>query len=163
MKRPDKVAMANERLLRELDEVKKLRAALLEAGQQRAATSGILQSISRSPSGVQPVFDSIAANARRLCQGHFCAVFRFDGELIHLAGEDGAAYRQGFPMRPGMNSAMGRAVLGRDVAHIPDAHADPEYGMLGLARAITFRAALARHLHVRSEEHTPELQSPYAI
>jgi len=149
MKRPDKVAMANERLLRELDEVKKLRAALLEAGQHQAATSGILQSISRSPSDVQPVFDSIAANARRLCQGHFCAVFRFDGELIHLAGHDGlssegsAAYRQGFPIRPGMNSAMGRAILGRDVAHIPDVHADPEYGMLGLARAITFRAVVA--------------------
>ena len=38
---------------------------------------------------------------------------------------------------------MGRAILSRDLAHIPDVQADPEYGMLGLARAITFRAVVA--------------------
>ena len=130
-------------------QIETLQAALLEAGQHQAATSAILQSISRSASDVQPVFDTIAVNARRLCEGHFCAVFRFDGEFIHLAGHDGlsvegaAAYRQGFPIRPSTNSAMGRAILSRDLAHIPDVQADPEYGMLSLARAITFRAVVA--------------------
>jgi len=136
----------NEPLLKQIDT---LQAALLEAGQHQAATSAILQSISRSPSDVQPVFDTIAVNARQLCEGHFCAVFQFDGEFIHLAGHDGlsaegaAAYRGGFPIRPSRNSAMGRAILSRDLAHIPDVQADPEYGMLSLARAITFRAVVA--------------------
>ncbi len=49
------------------------------------ATSEILQVISRSPTDVQPVFDTIAERAMRLCDAAIGAVFMFDGALIHLS------------------------------------------------------------------------------
>jgi signal transduction histidine kinase/DNA-binding response OmpR family regulator len=124
-------------------------ADLTEALEQQAAMANILRMISSSPTDVQPVFDMIAENARRLCDGHFCAVFRFDGELIHLAGHSGlspegaAAYQRGFPIRPGRDSAIGRAILDRSLAQIPDVQTDPEYGQLTIARAVTFRGIVA--------------------
>ncbi len=130
-------------------ELAEANAALTEVLEQQAATSAILRIISRSPTDVQPVFDMIADNAQQVCAGQFCAVFRFDGELIHLAGHhglspDGAvAYERGFPLRPGRDSAIGRAILDRALAHIPDVQADPEYGQLTVARAVTFRAIVA--------------------
>jgi signal transduction histidine kinase len=122
-----------------------LEKRLAESLDRERATSEILRVISSSHTDVQPVFEMIAENARRLCDGHFCAVFRFDGELIHLAGHAGlnpegaAAYERGFPIRPGRDSAIGRAILERALAQIPDVQADPEYGQLTIARAVTFR------------------------
>src|SRR5262245_39738924 len=64
-----------------------LQRSLNEALEQQAATSEILRVISRSPTDVQPVFETIAASAKRLCEARECAVFRFDGELIHLVAQ----------------------------------------------------------------------------
>ena len=134
---------------KEAPRIHELEKRLAEALEQQTATSEILRVISSSPTDVQPVFDMIAENAQRLCDGHFCAVFRFDGELIHLAGHhglsaDGAvAYQRGFPLRPGRDSAIGRAILDQALAQIPDVQADPEYGQLTIARAVTFRAIVA--------------------
>src|SRR5204863_3633532 len=62
-----------------------LAAQLTEAREQQAATAEILRVISESPGDVQPVFETIAANALRLCDAKFSTCCRFDGELIHLA------------------------------------------------------------------------------
>src|SRR5262245_57668748 len=56
-----------------------------EAQEQQAATAEILRVISSSPTDAQPVFDVIVRSAVRLCDGLFGSVFRFDGELMHLA------------------------------------------------------------------------------
>src|SRR5467141_1429780 len=61
-----------------------LERALSEALEQQTATAEILRVISSSPTDVQPVFDTIVANAVRLCRAHIGAVFQFDGELLHL-------------------------------------------------------------------------------
>ena len=76
------IAIENARLLTELQAKN---ADLTEALEQQTATSEILGVISSSPTDIQPVFETIAANALRLCSATFGAVFRFDGELIHLA------------------------------------------------------------------------------
>jgi hypothetical protein len=52
---------------------------------QQTATSEILRVISQSPTEVQPVFDAIVRSAVPLCDAMLGAVFRFDGELMHLA------------------------------------------------------------------------------
>jgi len=57
---------------------------LNEAREQQVATADVLKVISRSPTDVQPVFDMIAERARRLCDGQFCFVYRFDGQLLHF-------------------------------------------------------------------------------
>ena len=95
--------------------------------------SDILRVISRSPTDVQPVFETIAESAARLCDAQFCTVFRFDGELIHFVAQHGMspeaieAQRRAFPMRPGRGSGASRAILSAAVEQIPDVEADPDY------------------------------------
>src|SRR6266851_3126415 len=64
---------------------RQLEQRLAEAMEQQAATSEILRVISRSQTDVQPVFDTIASAALKLCRASSGAVLTFDGELIHLA------------------------------------------------------------------------------
>src|ERR1700730_6647242 len=65
------IAIENVRLFDELN----------EALEQQTATSDILRILSSSLTDAQPVFDTIAKSAARLCKAQFCLVFRFDGEL----------------------------------------------------------------------------------
>jgi GAF domain-containing protein len=96
------------------------------------------------------VFETIAANALRLCNATFSVVGRFDGERIHLAAlhnldnpEGADALRRLFPMSPGREGSMARAILTRDVAYVSDVHADPDYRLHDLARAAAYRSSLA--------------------
>jgi GAF domain-containing protein len=120
-----------------------------EALEQQTATSEILRVISRSPTDVQPVFDTIADRAMRLCDGRECSVFRFDGELIHLAAlahvsaRWAGALRGAFPRPPGRGSMTARAILTRSIVHVPDCLTDPEYELTEAARASGNRSVLA--------------------
>jgi GAF domain-containing protein len=124
------IAIENARLLNELQAKN---AHLTEALEQQTATSEILRVISSSPTDVQPVFDTIASSAPRLCGANFCVLYRFDGELLHLVahhhvgGELLDLLRRLYPMRPSRQHASGRSILSRAVVEIEDAQADPEY------------------------------------
>src|SRR5260370_42355616 len=61
------IAIENVRLFKELE----------ERNRDLTATSEILRVISGSPTDVQPVFDTIAANALRLCGPTFSPIIRF--------------------------------------------------------------------------------------
>src|SRR5207244_3659414 len=76
------IAIENVRLFKELQS---RNSALSEALEQQTATSDILRAISRSQTDAQPVFDTIAAHAMKLCEAGSATVATFDGELIHLA------------------------------------------------------------------------------
>jgi PAS domain S-box-containing protein len=100
----------------------------------QTATAQTLNVMARSPSDIQPVFDTIVRSAVRLCDGLFGAVYRYDGELIHFA----AGYnvppaalgrvRDKYPVKPEDQSvASSRAVLTRSVVRIDDVMADPHY------------------------------------
>ena len=56
-----------------------------EALERQTATADILKVIASSPSDVQPVFEAIAASAKRLLGGFSAAVFRFVDGMVHLA------------------------------------------------------------------------------
>ena len=119
-----------------------------EALEQQTATSEILRVISTSPTDLQPVFETIAENAVRLCDATVSGVLRFDGALIHLA-----AYRnfspavraivpQDYPMEPTRRRMSGRAILDRTVVHAPDVLSDPDYPQ-EVARSTGWRSFLS--------------------
>jgi two-component system, NtrC family, sensor kinase len=122
---------------------------LADALEQQAATSEILRVISSSRTDVQPVFDTIAANALRLCDARFSTVFRFDGELIHIAAfrnltpEGTAAFHNAYPCPPGRGGNTQRAILTRSIVHMPDVLEDPEYVYQEAAKRANFRSALS--------------------
>src|SRR5262249_55224709 len=74
------IAMNNARLF---EEVQARTRELTESLEQQTATSDILRVIGSSPTSIQPVFDSIAANVGKFCKGLFSSLFQFDGELLH--------------------------------------------------------------------------------
>ncbi len=140
------IAIENVRLFKEL-EVRN--SDLTETLEQQTATAEILRVISSSQTDVQPVFETIAENSLRLCDATFSTVFRYDGELVHLAAlrnvtpEGAAAIRAEFPMPAGRAGASARAILTRRIVHIPDVREDPEYVLQGLAETAKFRSILA--------------------
>ena len=133
------IAIENTRLFNELQ----------ERLEQETATSEILRVISQSQRDVQPVFKTIAENARTLCEAAFVVVTRFDGKLIHLAAVEGydpegvEELHQAFPMPPNRGVAGARALLTRAVAYIPDVREDAEYPLQSLAQTAGFHSALA--------------------
>jgi two-component system NtrC family sensor kinase len=151
----DQAAMAleNTGLLTELQEKNRAlveaHAQTTEALEQQTATSEVLRVISSSPTDLQPVFDTIAEHAMRLCHALHGVVLRFDGELIHLValanaspeGED--ALRRLFPTPPGRHTAASRAILTGATIDIPDVQNDPDYAVAGTARTAGYRSIVA--------------------
>ena len=127
----------------------KLVRELAEARQQQAATSEILRVISGSPSDIQPVVDTIARSALRLCNGHLSAVYRFDGKLIHCIAQHNwtneglEALGRIYPRPPSRETQAAKAILDRMVVHVPDMD-DREVPQqsLTLARALGYRSIL---------------------
>src|SRR5207302_4198499 len=132
------IAIENVRLFKELEARNN---DLTEALEQQTATSEILRVISRSQTDVQPVFDTIARNARRLCNGDSASVLRRDGQLIHLEAVDNAsaegaeALRNTYPSSVSQGSVSGRAILSGQAIDIPDVLEDPDYVLTGLRGA----------------------------
>ena len=128
-----------------------VKQALDEALKQQAATSAILSAISDSPGDLQPVFDRIAESAVQLCRGEFSTVFRFDGEMMTLVAHHGVTPEQvevwgrTFPRPPGRDLAIGRAILDRKIAAIPDVNADESFATIYLEAAsfIKFNSVVA--------------------
>src|SRR5262249_26183608 len=75
------IAIENTRLLNELR----------ESLQQQTATAEVLRVISSSPGDLGPVFNSILANARRICAAKFAHLLLYDGKLFHAAALEGAS------------------------------------------------------------------------
>ena len=139
------IAIENTRLFKELESRNR---DLTESLEQQTATSAILRVISQSQRDVQPVFETIAANAIRLCEGTFAGVWTYDGELVHVGALTGfteagiEAVRQAFPSRPGRSGFANRAILTRAIVHIPNVDEDPEYGNRGIADAVGYRSVV---------------------
>jgi GAF domain-containing protein len=150
------IAIENVRLFTELQEKNQAltvaNTQVTEALDQQTATSEILRVISSSPTDVKPVFDAIAKSSVRLCEGRFCTVYRFDGELIHIAahhnlGVEGRDEMQrAYPMRPSSTrSPTARAIDTRAVVHSPDYESDREVDepTRQRARRIGYRSGIA--------------------
>jgi GAF domain-containing protein len=124
------IAIENARLF---DEVQTRTSELTEALEQQTATADVLRVISTSPTDVQPVFDTIVRRAVALCDSLFACVYRFDGEMLHLAASQNAdptfvdLLNKKYPMRPSFSQVSGRVLLTQSVVRLEDAQADPDY------------------------------------
>src|SRR6516225_2679895 len=146
---PESVGARGSSVAGQETEVAQLTRELNEARQQQVATADVLKVISRSSTDVQPVFDMIAESARRLCDGQFCFVYRFDGQLLHfvahhsLTPEVFEMNRRAWPAAPSRRSAAARAILERGFVQIPDINADPDYVLGAMAEVGKYRSVIA--------------------
>ena len=62
-----------------------------EAPEQQTATSEVLHVISTSRGELEPVFQTMLERAVRICEAKFGALYRFDGNALHLAAQVGAS------------------------------------------------------------------------
>ena len=122
------IAIENVRLFEEIQEKNR---ELTESLEQQTATSQVLGVISSSPRDLQPVFETMLANAARLGSTDYGAIFRFDGEVFRLATAQYVSSQmttladRTFP--PDRGTAVGRVALEKRIIHIPDVSTDPEW------------------------------------
>src|SRR5262249_6109157 len=138
----------NTRLFKELEQRNR---DLTESLEQQTATSEILRVTSQSQRDVQPVFETIASNARKLCRATAASVFTFNRGVIELAANESVSpqmlegLRQIFPMRLSADArgATAQAILARSVVHFPDVLHDAGYGLTDLAQQALYRSIVS--------------------
>ena len=114
------IAIENVRLFKELEQRNR---DLTEALEQQTATSEVLRVIASSPTELQPVLDTVIANAVTLSGAKHGHIRRIDGEFLRLVahyneGPDYIAHLQANPVRVA-ESLAGRAFLeGRPIQHL---------------------------------------------
>jgi signal transduction histidine kinase len=99
---------------------------LREALEQQAATAEVLRIISSSPGELEPVFQTMLANAVRICKAKFGVLFRYDGGEFHAAASLGVspAYaeslRQRGSFRPDAGAPLDRLLRTNELVHAAD-------------------------------------------
>jgi len=103
-----------------------------EAVEQNKAITDILRVIGSSPADLQPVFDTILAHAKRLCQGNAAVIWQYDGSSLQYAASHGgtdpaAAYFRENPLPLGAYNPTPQAALERRTVHVTDVFSNPKY------------------------------------
>jgi signal transduction histidine kinase len=142
------IAIENARLLGDL---RQRTADLSVSLQQQTAASDVLHIISSSPGELAPVFDTILANATRLCEAQFGNLWIFAGDSMRVVAMHNAPPDYAEEMR---RIATGIPILAdviisgvattRQVAHISDVSAERTYADRNPIRVATVELAGAR-------------------
>jgi transcriptional regulator with GAF, ATPase, and Fis domain len=133
------IAIENVRLFNELK----------ESLEQQTATSEILGVIASSPTDIQPVLDTIAKNAARVCGANDLSVFmHIDGNRLRKLAGHGTA--PGSPVGTetlvNRRSTVGRAFFDREIIHIRDFEEVPAEYSESRASRLGYRTMLATPL-----------------
>src|SRR5262249_23496675 len=119
------IAIENVRLF---DELQARTRELSEALEQQTAASPVLQIISSSPGDLERVFEAMLANATRLCEASYGAMWLSEGDGFRNAAFHGSlppAYRETWrSARIGRTAPMGRVAQSRKPLQITDLRQD---------------------------------------
>ena len=124
------IAIENVRLF---DEVQARTAEVSEALEQQTATTEVLQVISRSPGSLEPVFETMLANAVRICEAKFGSMYLYEGDAFRFVASHQAppafveARTRDPIVRPPADTPLGRVATTKQVSHIADIRAVPSY------------------------------------
>jgi GAF domain-containing protein len=144
------IAIENTRLFEaEQQRTRELSVSL----EQQTATSEVLQVISSSPGELEPVFDSILANATKLCEATHANVWRFDGQTLHIAAVRGDFpfvewLQRHSPVAPIAGSAADRIVRGERIVYVPDRREEEAYRINATFREMVDTSAVRASLSV---------------
>jgi GAF domain-containing protein/two-component sensor histidine kinase len=120
-----------------------------EALEYQTATSEVLGVISKSPSSVAPVFETIITMAEQLCHADFGFVYRRgeDGRYHFVsaprAPQEYVRHRREHPVSAGDESIMGRSLQERRAVHVADVKSDDVQAEIEPHRLGKIRSALA--------------------
>src|SRR5262245_18626600 len=103
----------------------RLQAERQQALDQLAATSEVLRVISSSRGELKPVFQTLLANAVRICEAKFSDLYLREGDAFRMVATHNSpkAYaeaRMRGLLRPPPDAPLGQAAITRRVAHIAD-------------------------------------------
>src|SRR5262249_40352662 len=121
------IAIENSRLF-EAEQASK--RELQESLEQQTATAEVLSVISSSPGELEPVFQTMLANAVRICDAQFGTLYRYDSKLLYPAAGVGTPpalvefLKQRGPFLPPPTSRLHDMLQTRKVQHVFDAAAD---------------------------------------
>jgi GAF domain-containing protein len=124
------IAIENTTLLNEL---RQRTADLTESLEKQTATSEVLRVISSSPGELGPVFETILANAVRICEAKFGNLLLTEGDAFRAVALHGApqAYaeerRRAPVVRPHPETTFGRAVSTKQPVQIANVQDEPNY------------------------------------
>jgi GAF domain-containing protein len=125
------IAIENVRLF---DEVQTRTRELSESLEQQTATSEVLQVISSSPGELEPVFKTMLANATKLCEASYGAMWLREGETLRKVAFHGALpttfteqWRTGALLRLDRDVAAARVAHTRKPVHVADLREDRAY------------------------------------
>src|SRR6476661_4886589 len=127
-------------------ELQDYKRQLTEALEQQTSTSDVLRIIASSPTELQPVLDTVIANAVKLAGAKKGHILLYDGELLRLAAHcnespEQVAIQRDMPVRLVPESLNGRAFLERKPFQRLDAQTELNYE--GPGRKSGARTALA--------------------
>ena len=123
------IAIENVRLF---EEVQARTRELSEALEQQTAMSEVLRVISTSPGELEPVFETMLANAARICEATFGNMYLCDGEFFRIAAAHNTPLalvenRRRVPLHPSPKSPFGRMAKIKQAVHVADLSADQTY------------------------------------
>ena len=111
---------------------------LSEALEQQTAISDILRVISSSPSNVQPVLDSVAEHAARICEAQVVDVIIAEENKLRVGASLGDLERPADATPLDRTTVMGRSICDMQTVPVADLQATGDEYPLGQPRALKY-------------------------